>query len=534
MLAGLLDAGGQSQHVVLGKPAGRDNGYHFRPALGQRSGLVDHERVDLFHALQRLGILDQYASLCAPADAHHDGHRSGKAERARAGDDQHRDRGHQAVGEARLRTESRPGRKRGERDDDHSRHEPAGHPIGQPRNGRARALRGRDHRNDPRQHGVASDLLGAHDEAAGRVQRPGDHFRAGVLGNRHGLAGDHRFVDRGASLRHFSVDRDFLAGTHTQAIADRDHIERDIFLGAICAHPPRCSRRQVEQRADGAGGLLPRPQLQDLPEQDEHGDHRCGFEIDRDGAVRSTKCRREELRHRDRDDAVEPRHAGAHRDQREHVEIARDHRLPAAHEEWPATPEHDRSGEKELDPVRPGLVDQHVEIGEVSAHLQHHDRDRQHEPDPESPRHVGELGIGPGFGGDELRLERHAADRAGAGSHLTDLGMHRAGIDGAFRDGLLLLRLPRGEVLGRIGSEPGQASGRAEVICATGMIVPMAGGVRVDDHSADGIAHPFSDFSGRATAVRMAMLLMRLGHVAAAAIGCHCGSQKRGVETITR
>ncbi len=45
----------------------------------------------------------------AAADADHDRHRRGQAERARAGDDQHRDGGDQRVGEARLRPPDHPG-----------------------------------------------------------------------------------------------------------------------------------------------------------------------------------------------------------------------------------------------------------------------------------------------------------------------------------------------------------------------------------------------------------------------------------------
>ena len=81
-----------------------------RPAFGQRAGLVDDQRVDLLQPLQRLGVLDQHAGLGAAADADHDRHRRGEAERAGAGDDQHGDRGDQRVGEARLRAPDRPRR----------------------------------------------------------------------------------------------------------------------------------------------------------------------------------------------------------------------------------------------------------------------------------------------------------------------------------------------------------------------------------------------------------------------------------------
>jgi esterase/lipase superfamily enzyme len=49
--------------------------------------------------------------------------------------------------------------------------------------------------------------------------------------------------------------------------------------------------------------------------------------------------------------AVNPGDTGAEGDQREHVEVARDQRLPSAPKERPPSPEHDRRGEEELQPV---------------------------------------------------------------------------------------------------------------------------------------------------------------------------------------
>ena len=51
-------------------------------------------------------------------------------------------------------------------------------------------------------------------------------------------------------------------------------------------------------------------------------------------------------------------------------------------------------------------------------------------PDPEAPPHVEIFGARPLVARDHLRLERHAADRAGAGALLPDLRMHGAGVDG--------------------------------------------------------------------------------------------------------
>ena len=166
MLAGALDACGQPQHFVLVEARRGDDRRHRRLAFGQRAGLVDDQRVDLLHALQRLGILDQHADFGAAADADHDRHRRGEPERAGAGDDQHADGGDQAIGEARLRPEHRPGGEGDERNRDHSRHEPARDLVGEALDRRARALRLRDHLHDLREQRVAADLVGAHDEAA--------------------------------------------------------------------------------------------------------------------------------------------------------------------------------------------------------------------------------------------------------------------------------------------------------------------------------------------------------------------------------
>ena len=45
-----------------------------RAPFGERSGLVDHERVDFFEDLERFGIFHQHASERAASGADHDGH----------------------------------------------------------------------------------------------------------------------------------------------------------------------------------------------------------------------------------------------------------------------------------------------------------------------------------------------------------------------------------------------------------------------------------------------------------------------------
>src|SRR5690606_34226726 len=93
MLAAALEAGGEAEELGLVEAGGGADGNDTRLALGQRPGLVDEQRVDLLHALERLGVLDQHAGLGAASDADHDRHGRREAERTRAGDDEHGDGG---------------------------------------------------------------------------------------------------------------------------------------------------------------------------------------------------------------------------------------------------------------------------------------------------------------------------------------------------------------------------------------------------------------------------------------------------------
>ena len=65
------------------------------------------------------------------------------------------------------------------------RHEPAGNLIGEALDRGAAALRLRHHLDDLRQHGVAADFVGAHDESAAFVHRSADDPVADRLADGH-------------------------------------------------------------------------------------------------------------------------------------------------------------------------------------------------------------------------------------------------------------------------------------------------------------------------------------------------------------
>ena len=247
------------------------------------------------HALQRLGVLDQHAGLRAAADADHDRHRRRKPERAGTGDDQHRDRGDQPVGQARLRAERRPGRET-----------PAPRPrsptgTNQPETWSARRWIGARERCAAAticticaSMRVAADLLGAHHEAAAAVDRAGDHLGADLLASPASIRRSPSIRRAWSGLR--SRRRRPAPSRRAARAADR----RPRRLRAapprrrLSRHAARGLRREIEQRADRARGLLAGAQLQHLTEQHQHGDDGGRLEIDRDRAVRVAERRRKQ------------------------------------------------------------------------------------------------------------------------------------------------------------------------------------------------------------------------------------------------
>jgi len=194
MFAGSFHTCGETQQVVLRKARGDDDGNDFRLAFGQRTRLVDHQRVDFLHPLESFGVLDQDSGLRATADADHDRHGRGEPEGTGTGDDEHAHGGDETEGKPRLRSEQRPGAEGNYCRRNYSRHEPACDLVGQPLNRSARALRLRDHLDDLGKQRVAPDLFGPHHESAGLIERARDDLGADVLRDGHGLAGHQRLV----------------------------------------------------------------------------------------------------------------------------------------------------------------------------------------------------------------------------------------------------------------------------------------------------------------------------------------------------
>ena len=379
MLARLLQTRRQPQQRILVLIADRHDAEEARPPFRQCAGFVDDQRVDLLHRFERFGIAHQNAGMRAAAGADHDRHRRREPQRAGAGDDQHGDGVEEPKSHRRRRPENRPRGKGSDRDEHDARHEPARHLVREFLDWRARALRLGHHMDDPGEHRVAADPLGAHDKAAGRVDRCARHLVARGFLDRQRLAGDHRLVNVAVSFDHHTIDRHLLAGTHAQPVARLDHVERDVRLRPVLAHQPRLLWREIEQRADRAAGLRSRAQFEHLPEENQRGDDRRGLEIERHPAIGTAKRCRENSGDYRRNDAVKIRDAGAERDQREHVEAAVAQRGPAALKKRPAAPQHGWCCERQLQP-RQGARRQYR--NGMPAHRDYQQRDGERRGDP--------------------------------------------------------------------------------------------------------------------------------------------------------
>ena len=128
-------------------------------------------------------------------------------------------------------------------------------------------------------------------------------------------------------------------------------LKRHFLLVPIRVQAPSGGGSQIQQCTNGTTGFLPRSQLKYLPEQHQNDHHRRRFKVHRDRPIVLAERLGEQAWHQRRQHTEQPGRAGADGNQSEHVEIERAQRAPATQEEGPATPEHHRRTEYQLQPV---------------------------------------------------------------------------------------------------------------------------------------------------------------------------------------
>ena len=288
-------------------------------AFRQSPGFVDDQGIDLGKTFERFGILDQHAGLGTASRCRHNRHGCCQAKRTRTGDDQHRDRRNQRIGQRRIGAPHRPSDEGKHRDQDHHRDKTPGNDIGEFLNRRAAALGGRDHLDDLAEHGVGTDPPGFDDQAAGSIDRGAGNGVADGFFDRNGFAGDHRFINRGAALHDFAIDRYLVAGKDSHAIADNDIFQRHFLFAAVGPDQARGLCGHIQQGTDRRSGTLARAKFHNLTEQHQNHDHGRRLKINADMTIGVAEAVREYpgCEHCGQTEQVSrPR---SHRDQCEHV-----------------------------------------------------------------------------------------------------------------------------------------------------------------------------------------------------------------------
>ncbi len=323
---------------------------HFGLARGQRAGLVDAEHVDCFQRLQGRCILDQNTCAGAAPHAQHDGNRRRQAQRARASHDQHRNRRGQAVSQGRSRAEPAPGEKAGKRAQHHGGHEPGRDAVGEMLNRCTRAACLGDHRHNLRQERISANLVGAQQQRAVLIHRAGGNPHARFLGDWHGFAREHGFVNLRLAFGHCAIDRNAATRFDAQDIAGHHQIKCDFLFAPIGADAPGVLRRQLHQGANCRIRAFARLQFQHLTEQDQGNDHGGSLEIQRRHALGLEVCR-QQIRGKPGQQAEQPGRHRAQADQAEHIQVTCFERGQCALQEWPAGPQHHRRGQHGLQSI---------------------------------------------------------------------------------------------------------------------------------------------------------------------------------------
>ena len=378
---------------MIRRPGERDPG-EAHAARGERAGLVEQDRVHAGGAVERLGPRDEDPPVCAPARADEDRHGRGEAECARAGDDEHRDRGgHRLLDRT---AGEQPGHRRHARDHDDDGHEDRRDAVGEPLRTRLAELGLLDQGGDVREPRVGADPGGAHHEATAVHDRRSGHRGAGRDVDRRRLAREHALVDARLAVLDDAVGGDPLPRSNHESCADAKGCRRHPLLatggsnaaGGVGAidEDGHLVRREVEQRAQRRPRAALRPCLDHPPEQEDRDDAGGDLEVDV-AAWLATDAERPAVRHPEHARAAEPE-----RPDRPRVGGERAERDEGVHRQR-AVPEVDRRGAVER-PAAPGddgrrEHERHpLPAGELQRgrHREHHDRQGEQRRDDEAHR----------------------------------------------------------------------------------------------------------------------------------------------------
>ena len=341
MLGTHLGGAHQGHHRLIAQVGDVDEIGHEGLALGDGSGLVEDDGIDVRRRFQAFAVADIDAALSRLAGADHDRGRRRQTERARAGNQQNGDAGRERRGEAGAGQQPAG---EGQTADGHDAgHEHGGDPVDGLLDRQLGGLGLIDHVDDAGQHRIGADGGDPHLQGAGAVDAAADHVVACCLDHGQALPGEHGLVNGGQALDDDAIGRDFLAGPDQDQVADDQIVDRHGDDLAV-AQQVGGLRLQVEQPPDGGMRLALGLFLQIAAQQDETDDARGRVEIE----VGATE--------EQGGGAVDIGRADAEHDQAVHVGRTLPGQLERLCEEGFARPEHDGRAKHELRPAPEGAL----------------------------------------------------------------------------------------------------------------------------------------------------------------------------------
>ena len=246
------------------EPVGGDDPADLGPLAGQRAGLVEEDRVDLVHQLERPAVLDQDALVGAQGQRAEHRQRRGHADAGAEVAVEHR---HRAGGAHRGQADGADGQGRD--------HRLVGQPLALVLRGQLVAGRVVEDLADLGRGRLAARRLDRDEDLAGDHHRRGEDPVADALLGRCRLAGQGVLVDHRHSLDHVPVDRHDLAGVDDDDVALLEPVERHLHLDAVAVEPdvPRLLAEGVQQQLLG---VVLRPLDQDPAEAQAPAEHGPG------------------------------------------------------------------------------------------------------------------------------------------------------------------------------------------------------------------------------------------------------------------
>ena len=236
---------------------------HDRLADGERAGLVENHHVRFGEQFEIDAALDQNAVAGRAGDGGDHDERRGEAEFGGRGEDQ---QGDDFADVVRDEIDA-------QQEDEDDGDEPRGDFIRELLHRCLEFLRALHQRDDPREHRLLAELVGANVERARFDQRPGKHGAIDALFLRQTFARDRRFVHRALSADHGAIDGNFLAAAHEHDVADFQLGDGHGALLSIGAHERglRHGTNQSFDRSASAVGVQLRDELGDQDDGHQHG-----------------------------------------------------------------------------------------------------------------------------------------------------------------------------------------------------------------------------------------------------------------------